>query len=73
MRVKGGSFSRHQHRVFETTTRKEAPAAAVRYRLRLRHSQLKPPSVVKRSLLQKTEMTDATMEQQGVEEAQGAS
>ena len=39
LRAKGGSLSRHQHRVFEATTRKEAAVAAVR-RCRLRHRLL---------------------------------
>ena len=34
---------------------------------------LEPPPLAKRSLEQETEMTDETVEQQGVEEAQGAS
>ena len=38
LRAKGSSLSRHQHRVFEGTTRKEAAVAAVRHcRLRQRH------------------------------------
>ena len=57
-----GCLSRHQHRVFEAITRKEAAKEAVRCcRLRLRHRHWNHRHLEKGVLQRETEMTDATV------------
>ena len=63
LRATRSSLERHQHQV---TTGKEVAVAAVRCcRLRLPHRHLNRHYLKKRSLEHVTDMTDATVEQQG--------